>query len=49
MAQWEYKCVCIFGLGEKTARVLNTYGQEGWELVAVMFVWHYLKRPLPNK
>jgi hypothetical protein len=34
------------GGGEKTARVLNGYGEQGWELVAVSLVWHYLKRPI---
>ena len=43
--KYEYKCLSIWGLGEKTSRVLNEYGKEGWELVAVWGVWHYLKRP----
>lgn len=45
MKQFEYKCVFIWGAGEKTTRVLNEYGREGWELVAVAWVWHYFKRP----
>jgi len=45
MEQFEYKCVCIWGAGEKTSRILNEYGREGWELVAVTWVWHYLKKP----
>lgn len=44
--QWEYKCVAISGLGEKTTRVLNEYGREGWELVTVAWIWHYFKREL---
>jgi len=47
MKQFEYKCVFIWGAGEKTTRVLNEYGREGWELVAVAWVWHYFKRPKP--
>ena len=34
MNRFEYKCVCILGLGERTARILNEYGRDGWELVA---------------
>jgi len=41
---YEYKCVFILGLGEKTTRILNSYGQEGWELVSVNWAWHYFKR-----
>lgn len=44
MKKFEYKCVYIFGGGERTARVLNEYGQQGWELVCVWAAWHYLKR-----
>lgn len=46
MKRFEYKCVWIFGLGEKTSRVLNEYGRDGWELVCVVGAWHYLKRQL---
>jgi len=46
MKRFEYKCVYIFGLGEKTSRVLNEYGRDGWELVAVFGAWHYLKREI---
>jgi len=46
MQLYEYKCVSIFGLGRATTRVLNEYGVEGWELVAVVAVWHYFKRPV---
>ncbi|GHU44192.1 hypothetical protein FACS1894111_11060 [Clostridia bacterium] len=44
MKTYEYKCVFISGLGEKTARTLNHYGKDGWELVCVVWCWHYLKR-----
>ena len=44
MKTYEYKCVFICALGETTTRRLNEYGREGWELVAVNWCWHYLKR-----
>ena len=44
MQKWEYKCVCILGAGERTTKVLNGYGQDGWELVCSWWVWHYFKR-----
>ena len=44
MNRFEYKCVFIWGAGEKTARVLNEYGRDGWDLIAVWWCWHYLKR-----
>jgi hypothetical protein len=46
LKRFEYKCVFICGGGEKTSRVLNEYGRDGWELVAVVGMWHYLKREL---
>ncbi len=46
MMRFEYKCIFIWGGGEKTSRVLNGYGKEGWELVCVVWCWHYMKRPL---
>ena len=46
MNRFEYKCVCILGAGERTTRMLNEYGREGWELVATCWFWHYFKRPL---
>lgn len=46
MKQYEYKCVFIWGLGETTTRMLNSYGREGWELVEVMWAWHYFKRDI---
>jgi hypothetical protein len=29
MNRFEYKCIFIWGGGEKTSRVLNEYGREG--------------------
>jgi hypothetical protein len=46
MNRFEYKCVWIWGLGEHTARILNEYGRDGWELVTTCLCWHYFKRPL---
>ncbi|HEX3047423.1 MAG TPA: hypothetical protein VHY08_21910 [Bacillota bacterium] len=46
MPKFEYKCIYILGLGEKTSRVLTDYGRDGWELVCVWGVWHYLKRAI---
>jgi len=44
MKKYEYKCVFIWGGGKRASRILNEYGKEGWELVAVSMVWHYFKR-----
>jgi len=44
MKQFEYKCVFIYGGAKRTTRKLNEYGNEGWELVAVIAGWHYFKR-----
>ena len=46
MNRFEYKCVWIIGGGERTSRVLNEYGRDGWELVCVVGMWHYFKREL---
>lgn len=46
MQKYEYKCVSIMGLGAATTRALNEYGRDGWELVAVCWIWHYFKRPI---
>ena len=46
MKRFEYKCVWIWGGGEKTTRGLNEYGREGWELVCTYGSWHYFKREL---
>jgi hypothetical protein len=44
--KYEYTCVRILSLGGKTTRILNQYGQEGWELVTTSWAWHYFKREL---
>ena len=46
MNKYGYKCVFIWGGGEKTSRKLNEYGKEGWELVCTYLCWHYFKRPI---
>lgn len=46
MRQLEYKCVFIWGGGEKTTRILNVYGREGWQLVSTYWCWHYFMRDL---
>jgi len=42
--KYEYKCVSIVGLGERTTRILNEYARDGWELVFVVGLWHYFRR-----
>ena len=44
MKQYEYKCVAIWGFAERTTRVLNEYGREGWKLVETWGIWHYFSR-----
>ncbi len=47
METYEYKCILIWGGGERTTRILNEYGREGWELVSTDFLgFHYFKRTL---
>ena len=46
MERFEFKCIAIIAGGEKTTRILNEYGRDGWELVAAWFIWHYFKRKL---
>ena len=46
MKKFEYKCVWIHGGGEKTERILNEYGRQGWELVCVVYAGHYLQREI---
>jgi hypothetical protein len=48
MKKYEYKCVRILGDGEKTAKVMNEYGLQGWEFVSSWFIWHYFKREIQN-
>jgi hypothetical protein len=44
MQRFEYKCLSIGGGAEKTTRILDQWGKEGWELVSVNWVWFYFKR-----
>ena len=56
--RWEYACLQSQGprvneLGSQTAAVMNTYGQQGWELASALGgtdvqtpTWCF-KRPLP--
>jgi hypothetical protein len=44
MKKYEYLCISIWGGGDKTTKILNQYGQNGWELVATWAIWHYFKR-----
>jgi len=46
MKKYEYKCVFILGMGNKTTKELNKFGKEGWELVTTYWAWHYFKRPI---
>jgi hypothetical protein len=48
MDRFEYKCIAIWGGSEATSRTLNEYGRDGWELVCVWAMWHYLERRLPD-
>jgi hypothetical protein len=47
MRRFEYKCVLI-NLASPDARAseLNSYGDEGWELVAIWNAVHYFKREI---
>lgn len=45
MQKFEYKIIRIKGTGENAIRTLNELGQQGWELVQVVWgSWHYFKR-----
>lgn len=46
MQKYEYKCLFIGVGGTKTIKILNEYGQQGWELVATWWAWKYLKREI---
>jgi hypothetical protein len=41
--RYEYKCVFILGKWN-IERILNEYGEQGWELVCTRWVLHYFKR-----
>jgi hypothetical protein len=44
MMKWEYKLVTDIEC-KKAAGELNKLGEEGWELIAIDFPYHYFKRP----
>ena len=44
MVKYEYKCIFIWGGAEKTTRILNEFGNNGWQLVCVHGPWFYFKR-----
>ena len=52
MTSWEYKVMKTdkhFWTGkDKTdpELFLSDFGRDGWELVSVVWAWHYLKRPI---
>lgn len=46
MKKFEYKCLSIWSGKRGVERILNEYGQEGWELVAVYSIYYYLKREI---
>ncbi len=46
MRKYEYKCILILGLSEKTSRILTEYGKQGWELTCVWWAWYYLRREI---
>lgn len=48
MKKYEYKCVYILGGGEKTTRILNEYGKQGWELVSKWWAWFNFKRKIED-
>ncbi|MGX6444331.1 hypothetical protein ACWM35_14075 [Neobacillus sp. K501] len=48
MKRYEYKCVYIFGGGEKTTRILNEYGNQGWDLISTWWAWFYFKRKIDD-
>lgn len=44
MEKYEYKYVTIYGDIENITDELNSYGNDGWELICVWNNWHYFKR-----
>lgn len=46
MKKYEYKCVAIIGSAKRTTKILNKYGQQGWELVSAWSIWCYFKREI---
>jgi hypothetical protein len=46
MQKYEYECKWIWGFGKKHSKILNEYGNQGWELVSVNFNLHYFRRAI---
>lgn len=46
MKKFEYKCISILGGGERTSRIMNEYGKDGWEFVSSWGIWYYFKREI---
>lgn len=46
MTKWEYKTITVL-FGE--VQELNKAGEEGWELVCVMYALALLKRPITSQ
>ena len=42
MKKYEYKCVLIFGMSERTTIILNSYGQDGMEKNRTKSIYFYI-------
>jgi len=43
--KWEYMVILVGYIEEEEMRVLNTYGEEGWELVTVSSAYYDQSTP----
>jgi len=53
MQKWEYKVIYLGSAGDANFdatvnEMVDHYGAQGWELVAVDRFRHYFKRPISN-